>query len=533
MANSVTTSISQSYQQAIANALDLEDGNAAVDSVKEVVVRQLNSLDRRAEITSTRFFNHSFAPDFVLSWPRDEGGDRYVYLRLTDSLDFLREGIGRIERSDSIVYNLQPPSAAEVDRHPALTDALAGTPTLLTDPAAVGTFIDRQRAEPVLSLVSNAISHGGRGFIDSRAAEATATSLASGFAAARRLETDATAAATATLGAVLDDRQSRRMGNLLQAIWIGSGGRLDAYPSPTDVTADLGDDVLAFLLNFDEINDPVFWNRLGQRADVTQLGRLRIDQPSANLQHLVRANLDHLWARAVSVRPTEPMLFEDGEKFAWVVERELLGLQGPDFVAYFAEKADDSRKGMKKASGRGVEIPELKRRSVNVVLSSLRISDGNERLEYSSETDEDIAQGEGLERYASPMGEMARIEYGQLVLPTSQHLALDFVDLTASAISSTRVSLLDLALLAIPVIWPFDGELSEALTEKFQVPGEVSADLLSLAEAEEVEHPELQPAEGPEAPRLRNLPDDARLRLLEALKHRPLLPPGGGSDEPS
>lgn len=527
----MTTSISQSYEQAIANALGLEDGNAAVDSVKQVVVKQLNTFDRRAEITNTRYFNHSFAPDLVLSWPRDQGGDRYVYLRLTDSLDFLREGIGLLERSDSIVYNLVPPSAAEIDQHPALTRAMSGSPTLLTDPAAVGTFIDRQQAEPVLGLVSNAISHGGRGFIDARAAESTATALASGFAAARRLDTGPTAEATATIGTVLDDRQSRRMGNLLQAIWIGSGGRLDEYPAPTDVTADLGDDVLAFLLNFDEIDDPVFWNRLGQRANLSQLGRLRIDQPSANLQHLVRANLDHLWARAVSVRPTDPQLYDDDEKFSWVVERELLGLQGPDFVAYFAEKADESRRGMQKASGRGVAISELKRRSANVVLSSLRLSDGNERIEYSSESDEDIAQGEGVERVAATMGEMTRVENGQLVLPTGQHLALDFVDLTASAISSTRVSLPNLALSALPVIWPFDEDLVATLDEVFYIPAEVTADLLSLIAPDDEDQPSLPATEPPPTVRFSELPPERQRELLEGLKPLRQLPPGSGSGD--
>jgi hypothetical protein len=54
-----------------------------IAGVKDAVFRELTQLDPRAQITSTNYFNHSFIPDFVISWHDGfrETTSRDIYLR--------------------------------------------------------------------------------------------------------------------------------------------------------------------------------------------------------------------------------------------------------------------------------------------------------------------------------------------------------------------------------------------------------------------------------------------------------------------
>jgi hypothetical protein len=54
------------YAGAIADALNLSEPRQAVESVKQIVIREISELDRGAVVKSTDYFNHTFAPDLVL-----------------------------------------------------------------------------------------------------------------------------------------------------------------------------------------------------------------------------------------------------------------------------------------------------------------------------------------------------------------------------------------------------------------------------------------------------------------------------------
>ena len=82
-----------SLQSEILSGLDVPNWDESIATVKRTVANALQALDRGIEIKDTRYFNHSFVPDFVLSWPRDAGRQRDVFLRLDSSAAFLNRDL--------------------------------------------------------------------------------------------------------------------------------------------------------------------------------------------------------------------------------------------------------------------------------------------------------------------------------------------------------------------------------------------------------------------------------------------------------
>jgi len=58
---------------------------------------------------------------------------------------------------------------------------------------------------------------------------------------------------------------------------------------------------------------------------------------SANLQHLIQTNLDHLWCRGCVVTPEYLPLSDDAAGLAWHIDGGLLQLRGSGFAAGFAD----------------------------------------------------------------------------------------------------------------------------------------------------------------------------------------------------
>lgn len=52
-------------------ALDDPSWDSSVRSVKSVLRQAIQDMDSRVKIEDTTYFNHTFVPDFVLTWPTD------------------------------------------------------------------------------------------------------------------------------------------------------------------------------------------------------------------------------------------------------------------------------------------------------------------------------------------------------------------------------------------------------------------------------------------------------------------------------
>jgi hypothetical protein len=251
----------------------------------------------------------------------------------------------------------------------------------------------------------------------------------------------------------------------MQAVWIGSGGRADLFPQgQIDLAAGVDTEALEFLLDLDEIDDDDFWRRIGRTATVSQIGTLSPTQPNANMQHLIKANLDHLMARVCRLQDRQQQLDEQGQpEFWWRTENHALALRGRSWVAFVAEKAEDLD-GVEGTSTNGVSIADLVNRSGSTVLTGLQMSDGTYELDLSSSRQADVAHSNHLDAVARSFGSAAKVLRARAMTGNRQ-VACDFTKSSASTTTSSVVSVTELLGVSIPLLRPMEAAAMAALLE--------------------------------------------------------------------
>jgi hypothetical protein len=206
------------YARAIADALGIERPRDSVARVKDVVMAEIAEADTHVHILSTQYFNHTYSPDFVLTWPRDPASERYVYLRFNDDLQYMYDGMSHMQGHKPIVFGLSAMPFDREDRS-AFDFPANSSQALVTDPVAIGTLVHRRRDDPILGLLSAALVQGGQGLLDRDAAELTSTVVSSGFKGAKTLSIDTIEAATEIIEKTLNERQSWLLTNENISFW--------------------------------------------------------------------------------------------------------------------------------------------------------------------------------------------------------------------------------------------------------------------------------------------------------------------------
>ena len=468
--------LDREYTRSVANALGLADPRDAVERVKDVVISELQSLDRTVHIRATSYFNHTFVPDLVLTWPRDSGLSREVFLRFTSDLDYLADGIRMLDSNSPMVVGLGE-IASTGSEQLNLESAIDEKSGLVLDPGGIGALASANSESPVNALMSNALAQGGLGVLDATHARTITDVVAEGFSAARSLHAGITGDAARLLEEVLNSRGAARMVSFLQAVWIGSGGRFDLFPGRPNLEVSLADQTLEFLLRFDEINDEEFWSRLGRDVSLEQLSRMTFVDYSANLQHLVNANLDHLWCRGCVVSSEQPLLDGSPANLAWYVERGFLRLRGGGFFAGFTEQAENARQFGETQRTDGLSIEELKERSRDAVLESLTMSDRANQMVFGSESHADVAQSERLRDLAETFGAGARVQQAVAALPSGQRLSLDLRLGVATGLTKSRPLVAEVGRVSIPLFANLDDVERTALSDFLDVPSHAQQEL--------------------------------------------------------
>jgi len=439
-----------------------------ITQIKAAAIRQFEALDSRVQIHSTDYFNHSFTPDLVLSWRTGREAERYVYMRSASDQEALTEDVLKLGEQKPIVLGLTPlyREAGEHDTAGIALDRLArDRDTLVTDAAALGSVTEAKRDQPITSLFSTALAQAGRGLVDSDDAETTTLAIANGFTAAREMGADSVQRAVTAVDSHLSVPFASRFNRIMQAVWIGSGGRADLFPQgQIDLAAGVDVEALEFLLDLDEVDDDEFWRRIGRTTTVSQIGRLSPRQPNANMQHLIKANLDHLMARVCRLQDRQEELYEQEQpEFWWRTENNALALRGRSWIAFVAEKAEDLG-GIDGTPTSGVSITDLVNRAGSTVLTSLQMSDGTYELDLSSPSQADVAHSDHLNAVARSFGPAAKVLRARAMTGNRQ-VACDFTKSSASTTTSSVVLVTELLSISLPLLRPMEALAQAALLE--------------------------------------------------------------------
>lgn len=458
-----------SYASALREALFDPDPNSSVRRTKELVGRELLDVDPRIEIKSTEYFNHTFSPDFVLSWP--ESGrtqKRFVFLRLPGDPKYFAEDVQEIANLHPIIFGLEGDD--RLDESIASVQELSYEfDTLVTDVHGVGRLAQNRQERSIANLVSSALLRGGRGVINSAEADNISTSVSQGFDAARRAEPGPTELAVETFSRHLAPGKSRQMTQFLQAVWISSHGRLEGFPGPRDLSGEISDESLEYLLHFEPINDPEFWRALGASVTVDQISRLQVSGYHENLQSLVQSNLDRLWSRNLRLNSGQlPIPTTSDRSTFWSVSRQALALHGDDYIAYFAQSAADL-KHIKADRGHGLSVADIRQRAEHIHVSELTLRGGSESLTVEAQGRQSVLETKTFSSLPDSVLVPSRVTKATSNTLSGQEIHCDFIERDARAVTSARISLEDWLLAALPLLWPISSAELPRLADAFRV----------------------------------------------------------------
>lgn len=474
------------YSGRVAAAFDNDSVDAAVDDLKSVVADELKQVDRWARVNVTQYFNHSFSPDLVLSWPHiGVAAERPVYLRVDSNADILMDDIRIIGDRKAIVFEIDSlPAHAQSDAiefgdvAEALSAVARRKQTLLTDAEGLETLIERRVDSPMVGLAAAAIVRGGRGLVDEESAEGFASDVDDGFVGARELEVEPTARAARAFERMMAPAHSGQLVRFLHAIWLGSGGRSDQFPTSVEVGGPLTDQGLEYLIEASEIDNQDFWRRIGRSLTTDQLGRLHVEGRSANLQHLVKANLDILTAKIARVLDDEPRLDADAFDIFWVIERGMLALRGIDFTAYLATVKD--RMTVQGQESAGMRLQTLLDRAGRhgLIVGRLLLARDDRHLEYGSVSSDDVIHDDELQQLNEALGPAARVHEAVAAMRGGGELEFDFRTNTASGRTAAKFAVSDLLRTTLGLLRDLTvEELADLLPEPDSDQGQMSLGL--------------------------------------------------------
>ncbi|WP_159050829.1 hypothetical protein [Streptomyces sp. IMTB 1903] len=451
------------FSSALHAAFEAPDPREAVNRIKNVVAHELSQTDIRATVKKTDFFNHSFAPDLVLSWPNER--DRFVFLKSDTRPDVLRDDVDAIRKHDPIVFALDPVHG-DLLRADADGTTERNDDTLLADSRGMEVLIHSRHNDPVVGLASSAVLQGGRGLLTQTEAEAMASSVAAGFNGAQHLDSAATAAAVAQISGHFDKRRTSRLLRFLGAVWVGSGGTASNFPGEQDVTGDLDGAALEFLLELPPLDDFEFWRRIGRSLTLEAISRLHLEGDSENLQHLVGSNLDVLHARACRILERQRELGEpEGDEFRWAIERDMLCLRGSRSTTYFAAKVDELK--VEAQSAEGISLEELLRRAEQrrTPISELELATPTRTVSYATVNRDDVSHDAELLKLSKTFSSTAYVQTAVASLFGSRPLVCDFPTRTGKGRTAAKFPLGTFAPVALSLLTSLTRSERQALDQ--------------------------------------------------------------------
>jgi hypothetical protein len=169
---------SNSLQDAIATALNSTDQTDVIEGIKGAVISEIERLDPSADITNTDYFNHSYAPDLVLSWAGNRQ-EREVYLRYNLLSAQAARDVELLGGTAPVFFSLDSrhdDAVVAADFRDELEDESGA---LVTNAPAIDGFTSSEMesadtgsvSEPLLSLFRRNVVRGGRGLLISGTAQ--------------------------------------------------------------------------------------------------------------------------------------------------------------------------------------------------------------------------------------------------------------------------------------------------------------------------------------------------------------------------
>lgn len=303
-----------------------------IEGVQGVVEGELRALDPSATVTRTQRFNHSFVPDFVMSWS-DSGpvSERQVFLRYDLTAVELADDVARLPEGSMFVGlqdgdSLEEERSFEKYREEAETES---DTSLLTDTSALAEFVEQDDA-PLTDVLRSNVARGAKGLLDYSAAQEITDTVATDWGDTAESRQEYLQLLTAVDRHFSPDA-AIRLRRTAQVLWMGLTGDL----SPLD-----GDDGLALgqlsdvelrslvpylLENHDSESSFGLWRHIGTMFTLDRLFSISDSLADIDVTPLIANNTDRFVAKRARSYPETGTLNEQGE-LGWRVGLKKLAL---------------------------------------------------------------------------------------------------------------------------------------------------------------------------------------------------------------
>ena len=445
------------FSRAIAAAEQQVLASERINGIKRAVTAEVQAADPAVSIHFTDYFNHSFAPDMVLQWPREER-ERYLFVRPSASASWLLDDFVFMAPHRPVVVTLEDIPAAsgaevptlEAQALASLDEAASAADTWVTDPSGLASISEIRADQPVLGLLSQALMRGGRGVSDGPEIESLARTTSTGFDGAAALSEPAARSAVDAIEGHLDAEQAGRLTRVLRAVWEGHGGDSARFPTSAAV-GPLTDDDLVYLLGSVGEASTDFWRRVGRNITTIQLGRLRVDDPSDSLQALVASNLATLQAKGLRVVDEPFQLGESEDVPRWLIGRGCLALRGPNWTVYLAARKSEELPPPDAVAAPTLTALKHRARGARVAITEVEFGQGDRAVTYQSRERLNVLNDPELDRVAEDVGG-GEVYRAVVVLEGGGAAGLDFAAATALGPTNATFPIISLLRGTLPLL---------------------------------------------------------------------------------
>ncbi|WP_406429169.1 hypothetical protein OHA59_25350 [Streptomyces sp. NBC_01589] len=429
----------QTIDAQIQNALHQASPEAAMRDVKHVVARELQSLDPKTEIKATDYFNHTFIPDFVLTW--GSGGQRPtrdIYLRFSVDAPLIQRDLKSLhDESPAFI------AISGGERHSGGDSEPVGyeyDDCLLSSTAALESISREDSRTPVTQMLKASLLQGGKGYLVGDSAAEVQRAVSHADAALSRLDESQVSASVRAMNDYLSPAFSSRIERVMQVMWVSQGGDAERFPGTHETVAALSSgeltQILPFLLSLEDVANNDFWRNLGENLAIGHLQELEHWQRSMNLDLLVNANLDRISARGAAVDQIQPDLFDelDGPPY-WEVADSHLHLRCGEVDFKFV---DDRRKiSHRTEMGIAPRWFEIEHRLDRYGIEGIEFTSPGSKTRIRSSTTEGLPESMDMQALSEALGELARVMAVELRWPRSRHnIEIDFDGSTVESVGA-------------------------------------------------------------------------------------------------
>lgn len=311
-----------------------------IQSIKDKTRYYIEQCSPESNIRYTDYFNHTFIPDMVIDWNKQE---RYLYIRTTSDINWIFEDAKLLDIFHPIILTIE--DFSEITDKSTLELQSKTINSLISNTMTLGMLAKQNREQTIYKIVNYPIPQYGRGLFTKPLATKTAQDFIDGTNAAESLNGNQVAQSLQTMHQVMSNDGRNQIDSFYQALWCGHGGAITDYPSPALLEKEINDEGWDYLLSHSDENTQ--WSSIPAKLTLSQTSQLNAQKHPYSFNSLIAGKANTIAVKAAKVVRTPPSLFSESAYLPfwhWTIdEKHLIATNGTTQII-FSDSTEDIEK---------------------------------------------------------------------------------------------------------------------------------------------------------------------------------------------